>query len=31
VDGEQALQMLADPQFKPDLIILDLNIPKIPG
>jgi CheY-like chemotaxis protein len=27
VDGEQALQMLADPQFKPALIILDLNLP----
>ena len=31
MDGEQALQMLTDPQFKPDLVILDLNIPKIPG
>jgi DNA-binding NarL/FixJ family response regulator len=31
MDGEQALQMLADAQFKPDLIILDLNLPKIPG
>lgn len=30
-DGEQALQMLATPDFKPDLIILDLNIPRIPG
>jgi len=29
-DGEQALQMLADPQYyKPDLIILDLNVPKV--
>ncbi len=31
MDGEQALQVLADPEFKPDLIILDLNIPKVPG
>ena len=31
MDGEQALQVLADPDFKPDLIILDLNIPKVPG
>ena len=30
-DGEQALIMLGDEQFKPDLIILDLNIPRIPG
>jgi len=30
-DGEQALQMLEDADFKPDLIILDLNIPKING
>ena len=30
-DGEQALNMLAQRDFKPDLIILDLNIPKIPG
>ena len=30
-DGEQALQILANPEFKPDLIILDLNIPKGPG
>jgi CheY-like chemotaxis protein len=31
MDGEQAVQILSNPQFKPDLIILDLNIPKIPG
>ncbi len=31
VDGQQALQMLTDPHFEPSLIILDLNIPKIPG
>ena len=30
-DGEQALQILKEPDFKPDLIILDLNIPKISG
>jgi two-component system, chemotaxis family, response regulator Rcp1 len=30
-DGVQALQILGEPDFKPDLIILDLNIPKISG
>jgi len=30
-DGEQALQMLDNPEFCPGLIILDLNIPRIPG
>lgn len=30
-DGEQALQMLADVNLKPSLIVLDLNIPKISG
>ena len=30
-DGEQALQILKEPDFMPDLIILDLNIPKISG
>jgi two-component system, chemotaxis family, response regulator Rcp1 len=30
-DGEQALQVLGEPDFKPDLIILDLNIPKVSG
>jgi DNA-binding response OmpR family regulator len=30
-DGQQALQMLDNPEFSPGLIILDLNIPKIPG
>jgi len=30
-DGEQALQILAEPDYKPDLIILDLNIPKLSG
>lgn len=31
LDGEQAIRMLADPGFKPDLIFLDLNIPRVPG
>ncbi len=31
MDGEQAIRMLADPEIKPDLIILDLNIPKVQG
>jgi DNA-binding response OmpR family regulator len=31
VDGQQALQMLTEPHFEPNLIVLDLNIPKIPG
>ena len=30
-DGEQALQFLQRTDFKPDLIILDLNIPKMSG
>jgi chemotaxis family two-component system response regulator Rcp1 len=30
-DGEQALQILGESEFTPDLIILDLNIPKISG
>ena len=30
-DGEQALILLSDPDFKPNLIILDLNLPKITG
>jgi DNA-binding NtrC family response regulator len=30
-DGEQALQMLDNPEFHPGLVILDLNIPRIPG
>jgi CheY-like chemotaxis protein len=31
MDGERGLGMLCDPDFIPDLVILDLNIPKIPG
>ena len=31
MDGQQAVSMLADPAFLPDLIILDLNIPRISG
>jgi CheY-like chemotaxis protein len=31
MDGQQALQMLTEPHFEPSLIVLDLNIPKIPG
>src|ERR1700680_1776800 len=30
-DGDQALLMLTNPPVQPDLIILDLNIPKITG
>jgi len=30
-DGEQALLMVEASGFKPDLIVLDLNIPRIPG
>jgi DNA-binding response OmpR family regulator len=30
-DGEQAMQILGEPDYKPDLIILDLNIPKLSG
>ena len=31
VDGKQALDMLAGRHFDPDLVILDLNLPKIDG
>jgi two-component system, chemotaxis family, response regulator Rcp1 len=31
VDGEQAIQMLAEESFRPDLIIIDLNLPKLSG
>ena len=30
-DGEQALTTLTSPEFKPKLIILDLNMPKVDG
>src|SRR5579883_278460 len=30
-DGEQALLLLTDPQFRPDLILLDLDTPRITG
>jgi CheY-like chemotaxis protein len=30
-DGEQALQMLSAPDFQPQLIILDLNMPRVDG
>jgi len=30
-DGEQALRLLNEFQFKPDFIILDLNVPKFSG
>ena len=30
-DGEQALLMLSDHLFEPDLVILDLNLPRVSG
>lgn len=30
-DGEQALRMLSAPDFQPQLIILDLNMPRVDG
>ena len=30
-DGEEGLQWLSKPDFKPDLILLDLNLPKYSG
>jgi DNA-binding response OmpR family regulator len=30
-DGEQALQILGEPMVKPELIVLDLNLPKLSG
>jgi DNA-binding response OmpR family regulator len=30
-DGEQALRMLDAPDFEPQLIILDLNMPRVDG
>src|SRR5260370_36905349 len=31
LDGHQAVLVLSNPHFQPDLIVLDLNIPKISG
>jgi len=31
VDGKQASEILAAGQFEPDLVILDLNLPKLSG
>jgi CheY-like chemotaxis protein len=31
MDGQQVVSMLENPVFQPDLIILDLNIPRISG
>jgi CheY-like chemotaxis protein len=31
MDGEQAMLMLSNPCFEPDLIVLDLDIPKVRG
>jgi chemotaxis family two-component system response regulator Rcp1 len=31
LDGHQALLMLSNPHFRPDLIVLDLSLPKISG
>jgi CheY-like chemotaxis protein len=30
-DGEAAMQVLHQPEFRPDLIVLDLNVPKLSG
>ena len=30
-NGEEALTLLSDPAYKPDLVIVDLNIPRIDG
>ena len=30
-DGEQALRMLTELQFKPDFIVMDLSLPKFSG
>jgi len=31
VDGQQAIEMLSAGLFEPDLVILDLNVPKVSG
>jgi DNA-binding response OmpR family regulator len=30
-DGQEALRVLSDPEYSPRLVILDLNLPKVPG
>ena len=30
-DGEQAMQILSEAAYRPDLVILDVNIPKLSG
>src|SRR5579863_2726499 len=30
-DGERALELLSDPAFQPDLVVVDLNLPRING
>ena len=30
-DGEEALKMLGEPQLPPDLVLLDINLPKLTG
>ena len=30
-DGEEALMLLKDPDYRPDLILLDLTLPKLDG
>jgi len=30
-DGEAGLRLLADTSYRPQLVILDLNLPKLPG
>lgn len=31
MDGEQAMQILSEAAYRPDLVILDVNIPKLSG
>lgn len=31
MDGEQAVQILSEAAYRPDLVILDVNIPKLSG
>jgi CheY-like chemotaxis protein len=30
-DGQRAIQVLSQPDFRPDFILLDLNLPKVDG